>query len=77
MSAITVLVGEGEAQESFIIHKELICSRSEFFRVSMKEVWNEGKEGVIPLPKDDPQVFAFYIQTLYVSAFRVTFHVYD
>lgn len=73
MSTITVLVGEGEAQESFIVHKELICARSEFFRVSMKEVWKEGKEGVIPLPEDDPQVFALYVQSLYVSALRVAF----
>jgi hypothetical protein len=77
MSVITVLVGEGEAQKSFIVHKELICTRSEFFRVSMKEVWNQGKEGVIPLPEDDPQVFALYVQSLYVGAFQVAFKVYD
>lgn len=66
MSTITVLVAEGNAQKKFVIHQDLICARSDFFRNSMKDGWKESNEGVVELPEDDPQIFGLYVQSLYV-----------
>ncbi|KAF2007946.1 hypothetical protein P154DRAFT_528596 [Amniculicola lignicola CBS 123094] len=69
---VRVIVGsEYEAQESFTIHKDLICSRSPFFRKALAGSWKEAAEQIVPLPSDDPEIFQWYLQALYAGDLRV------
>lgn len=47
------------------MHKDLICYKSPYFSLAVKDHWKEGREGRVPLPDDDPAAFALYIQWIY------------
>lgn len=47
------------------VHKDLLCNKSPFFSAAVNDHWKEGQEGRVPLPNDDPAVFALYIQWIY------------
>jgi hypothetical protein len=65
---MTVRVGDGDTLKTFLVHEKLICERSEFFRTCVNGNWEEYKDGVVTLPKDNPELFQLYIQSLYVSS---------
>jgi hypothetical protein len=69
---------EKPCSQTFFVHKDLITSRSCFFAKALKDYtgsksveddggvsWLEGKEGVVRMPEDEPEVFANYVQLLY------------
>ncbi|KAK1086140.1 hypothetical protein LTR33_001711 [Friedmanniomyces endolithicus] len=60
---VTLVVGE-EASP-LVIHKQLICEHSLFFKSSMKEEWQEGQDRTIPLPDDRVEVVTLYVQWAY------------
>jgi hypothetical protein len=57
----------GPDQYEHTVHKDLFCEKSPYFSTATKEHWQEGQEGrvTLPLPNDDPAVFALYIQWVY------------
>lgn len=61
---VVFLVG-ADAPERFLIHESLIKPRSEFVRLALRGEWKEARERTIPLPDDDPDLFAVYQQWLY------------
>jgi hypothetical protein len=63
---LTVVVGEGDGKREFVVHEELICESSDFFRGAMSGEWKEAGDRVVSLPDDDPDVFALYLQAIYV-----------
>lgn len=62
-----MLVGpNGGHQQSFAVHEGLLKGRSEFFTNALKsECFKEGIERMIPMPEDEPDIFAVYLQLLY------------
>ncbi|KAF2443929.1 hypothetical protein P171DRAFT_444192 [Karstenula rhodostoma CBS 690.94] len=62
---LTVVVGDGDSKREFVVHEELICESSEFFRGAMSGEWKEAGHRVVALPEDDPDVFALYLQAIY------------
>jgi hypothetical protein len=64
---VKVHVGNGDGLKTFIIHKQLGISRSPFFANALREgsTWASAEDGVIWLRKEDPEVFAVYMQLIY------------
>jgi len=56
---ITVLVGETE--ESAVVHKDVICRKSDFFVAACSRRWAEGREKTVRLPLVTPEVFNQYL----------------
>lgn len=53
-------------QRSFAVHEGLLKGRSEFFTNALKpERFKEGIERMVPMPEDEPDLFAVYFQLLY------------
>jgi hypothetical protein len=60
-----VRVGEGDKRKSFLVHKDLIVSRSDFFARALNGKWKEDDDNVVKLTEDEPEIFGLYIQLLY------------
>jgi hypothetical protein len=56
----------GKKRKEFVIHKKLLCNKSDFFRKAFTGSFKEG-EGVIYLPDDSPGPFSIFIDWLYRS----------
>ncbi|KAJ8115592.1 hypothetical protein OPT61_g2802 [Boeremia exigua] len=70
--SIRVIVGpEGSHQKEFFVHQALICGRSEFFSKAMSGQWKEAASREVPLPEDEPDVFALYLKLLYSNQLPV------
>lgn len=63
---ITVVVGAAPDTQTFTVHRELICGKSDFFRNAMKPEWKEGQDHEVHLPSHKPEVFEQYLKLLYV-----------
>lgn len=60
---ISVLVGPDE--QTFFVHKDMICARSRFFKAACSERWVEGKEKRVELPDVEASLFHCYIARVY------------
>ncbi|PSN62379.1 hypothetical protein BS50DRAFT_457197, partial [Corynespora cassiicola Philippines] len=77
---VTILVGQDDKQKQFTVHEDLLRTRSKYFDACLKGnpnvgTWIESEDRVVRLPDDEPEVFALYTQSLYVSIhlFRIDF----
>jgi len=70
---VTVLVGADRTK--FVIHKDLLTSKSEFFRAALTGDWEESKSQKVHLPEDDPAAFEMFAHWLYFT--EVDFEVND
>ncbi|KAF2827444.1 hypothetical protein CC86DRAFT_439935 [Ophiobolus disseminans] len=66
-SPILVKVGTGCESQNFIVHKDLVLSRSVFFQNALNGSWIEADERLVPLPEDEPALFSLYLKLPYVS----------
>jgi hypothetical protein len=62
---ITVLVGEGEAQQKFEIHKGLLIHYSAYFRKALKDSWAEGMDKTVKLPGEYEDAFEIFYHWVY------------
>lgn len=62
---ITVLVGENK--KSFLVHQDLICDRSPFFKAACSSAW-PANSGAVQLPNHQPFVFQAYLQWAYSAS---------
>jgi hypothetical protein len=60
-----VLVGPEGKEESFAIHKDLICANSKFFKAACSKLWTEGREKIVRLPEVKVEIFQAYIVWVY------------
>ncbi|KAF9701864.1 hypothetical protein EKO04_000819 [Ascochyta lentis] len=65
------MVGKGEKQQKYIVHEQLLTTRSLFFKKAMSGDWIEAKERIVKLPEDDSSVFNIYIDLLYTNKITV------
>lgn len=64
---VTVSVGLENKKRTFIIHKGLLTSHSEFFKTALKVEWVEGQKRIVSLPVDDPEAFDIFYNFLYTG----------
>ncbi|KAF2679122.1 hypothetical protein K458DRAFT_259155, partial [Lentithecium fluviatile CBS 122367] len=57
----------GDDVQSFWAHKELICSKSDFFAKALNGKWKEADENVVKLPEVEAEIFELYMQLLYTE----------
>ncbi|KAI4668738.1 uncharacterized protein J4E78_002566 [Alternaria triticimaculans] len=64
---LTVRVGPEGSQQDFLLHEGIICKRSELFRRAINGNWPKKKDRIVKLPKDDPKIFALYVNLIYMG----------
>lgn len=65
LDEITVHVGPDEIE--LHVPRNLICSRSAFFRAACAEMWTGNNDNIIRLPEDSAEMFSIYLQTLHAN----------
>lgn len=60
---VTIIVGS--SQREYLLHKDLLCSKSAYFRGAFENRFKEGREGVLTLPHDDTKAFEIMIGWIY------------
>jgi hypothetical protein len=55
----------GSAPVSFHAHIDLLCSSSTFFSNALTGDFKEGRDKVVPMPDDEPEVFLEFLNWLY------------
>ncbi|KAH7413402.1 hypothetical protein BKA64DRAFT_719304 [Cadophora sp. MPI-SDFR-AT-0126] len=60
-----VTIHVGPAKEPWIIHEDLICNKSTFFRNAFQGGFAEGASKSLMLEEDDPAVFKLFVEWLY------------
>lgn len=61
----TITVYVGSAKVPFVVHTEVICEKSRFFKAACSDRWIEGQTKTVDLPEENPQVFQLYVSWLY------------
>ena len=62
---VHILVGRDEKQ--FIVHKDVLCSTSEFFRRALNGDWKEASGHPCRIPDANEEAFAAYVDSLYTQ----------
>lgn len=60
---VQILVGPDEKR--FDVHKELLCSVSDFFSAALNGGFKEAATGVVKLPEQDTETFQYFVHWLY------------
>ena len=68
-SLVTVLVAQEPENQWLNIHKNLVCSVSDFFSAALTGSFKEA-DGTITLPEQDPETFKYFIHWLYTGDLR-------
>jgi hypothetical protein len=61
----TVTIYVGPKRKKFLVHKKLICDRSEYFSKAFKGGFQETEKGVMYLPEDDIEAFDSFVNFIY------------
>jgi BTB/POZ domain len=64
----------GPARASFVVHKNLVCSISPFFRGACNSLFKEGLNSEICLPEQDPEAFDIFLEWVYTRRIRFSPH---
>ncbi|KAI9709172.1 MAG: hypothetical protein M1812_007757 [Candelaria pacifica] len=62
---ITIKVGP--KAHPFMIHKELLCHYSSYFRAALMGSFREAAEGIVTLPDDEVEMFEYFMHWLYTK----------
>nr|POF17506.1 hypothetical protein CFP56_12920 [Quercus suber] len=60
---MTLVVGAEE--QKLLIHRDILCEHSAFFKAAASEQWKEGQTLLLTLPDDDSDVLDLYIHWIY------------
>ena len=63
MDHIIVIVGQEEKE--FMVHENVICGASEFFKVACSRPWKESTERKVRLPEQPSDSFTMFLHWLY------------
>ncbi|KAK4609454.1 hypothetical protein CLAFUR4_14529, partial [Fulvia fulva] len=64
---IKVVVGEGEAERTFTMHKDKICARSPFLQAACLTRHRMGLDNFIFLEEQEPELFELYVNWVYTG----------
>lgn len=64
----TIQVRVDADERSFVIHTDVACNKSKFFRAACSTRWREGQEKVIRLPEVKSETFQRYVDWAYRDA---------
>lgn len=62
---VTVVVGDGDSKQQFLLHKNIISRQSKFFRAAFSGNFVEAKKKIVELPEADPIIFKIWAQWAY------------
>ena len=63
---LNVVVGEKDRERTFVVHKDLICQNSRFFkRATSSTRWIEARKNAVKLPEHEPDYFQLYLEGIY------------
>ena len=65
---IKVTVGDGEEQQHYTLHKNLLIQKSSYFRAALTADFKEAVDGAITLSEEDPSTFQHFVQWLYTGS---------
>ncbi|KAL9582618.1 MAG: hypothetical protein Q9212_003197 [Teloschistes hypoglaucus] len=71
-SVVTIKVGIELRQREYVIHTELLCFYSPFFKKAINSDFAEGTTGVVHLPDDEYEVFEIFQNWLYRDKLELT-----
>lgn len=57
----------GEDERAFLIHKNIACDKSDFFKAACNSDWKERKEKTIRLPNTEVRTFTIFACWLYTN----------
>ncbi|KAI9877431.1 MAG: hypothetical protein M1830_003916 [Pleopsidium flavum] len=65
-----ITIEVGPEKRAFPIHKELLCSQSDFFSAAFNptHAFQESLKGTLHLPEDRPDTFEYLVQYLYTKS---------
>ena len=63
-----VSIEVGSEKETFRVHKDLLVSKSEFFRAALKDSWIESQNGSVTLADTKVPEFEIFVHWLYYNA---------
>lgn len=66
-SIVTIIIGPENSQETFIVHKDLICHYSPFFSTAFNSTFTEGLTKTMTLPDVDLNNFGLFVHWLYTQ----------
>lgn len=52
----------------FIVHEDMVCAKSKFFRAACSNNWKEGQEKLMQLPSIEPSTFQAYTEWVYSNS---------
>lgn len=55
----------GEEKQKFIVHRDMICKTSNFFKTAVAKDWKEANECEVHLPEQQPIAFQTYLESIY------------
>jgi hypothetical protein len=61
---VNLNVGAGHNKRVFVVHKKILCDKSDFFNKMFASDFKEAKEGVIELPEDNPAAVSAVLDML-------------
>ena len=64
-SALTIIVGQ--AEESFTIHEDTLCTCSKFFKATVSKDWVEAQAKTVHLTEQEPWAFKIYLESQYAD----------
>ena len=67
-----VKVEVGHLKVPFKVHKQVLCSSSDYFKAALKQCWHESDGIPLTLPEHDAEVFHLYINWLYSRKIETT-----
>lgn len=60
-----VILLVGPQERKMVVHSPQITAHSEFFAAALKKEWIEGQAREIKLPEEEPEIVAYYIESVY------------
>lgn len=71
---VQVDVGNGDGDShTFVVHKEIICHHSPFFKAACTGHFREAEDRVVKLPDDRAELFDIFLQWLYSQNLQQVF----